>query len=309
VRRVSVPAVSTPIASITIVGTGRTATGIAAACAAAGAQVRVAGRSAERAGRVADAAAALAGRHVASAGLGPAAFADADMVLETVVEDLATKRDVLGRVEAWATPVSILATNTSSLSLRELGARLARPEAFLGMHFLHPADLTAVVEVVRGPATSASAVARVCELAARMGKQPLVVQHDIPGFIWNRIQFAVLRECLHLLDEGIAGIEAIDAAVSDGLAPRWVGGGPFLTADLGGLGTFVRAAAQLFPTLASDREVPARLASREAHGDTFYAWDEASLARAVEFRRRLLADQRAHVEERRSLTPPAAAEP
>lgn len=290
------------ISRATVVGTGRTGPTVAAAFARAGVKVRVAGRSLEKAEAAAAEAGRLAGSEVAAVGLGAEAVTDADLVVETVLEDVAIKRDVLAQIEGWARPGTLLATNTSSLRLADLADGLTRTGDFLGMHFLHPADITPVVEVVRGPATSDAALGRGCAVAAQIGKRALVVQRDIAGFIWNRIQMAVLRECLHLLDAGVADVEALDAAVADGLAPRWVGGGPFLTADLGGVATFGRVAAQLFPALANDTTVSPTLSGR-GEEDTFYAWDEATFAAFVHHRRALLAEQLQVVDGRRRHTP------
>jgi 3-hydroxyacyl-CoA dehydrogenase len=107
-----------------------------------------------------------------------------------------------------------------------------------------------------------------------MRKQPLILQRGVPGFVWNRIQFAVLRECLHPLDEGVADASAIDAAVSDGLAPRWLAAGPLATAELGGIDTSRRAAENLFPSLDASATVTASLAGEPDRG--FYRWTAAS---------------------------------
>ena len=122
---------------------------IAAACAAAGMSVRIAGRSAERAEDARRRAEGL-GAHVEAAAIDAPAFAGADLVVETVVEDLEVKRALLARIEPWCPPEAVLATNTSSLRIADIAAPLARPERLAGLHFLKPAHLTAVVEVVPG---------------------------------------------------------------------------------------------------------------------------------------------------------------
>jgi 3-hydroxybutyryl-CoA dehydrogenase len=182
--------------------------------------------------------------------------------------------------------------------IADIASALARPAPFAGLHFLKPGHLTAVVEVVPGPATDAAVVTGLEARAAAMGKAPLVVRADVPGFIWNRIQFAVLRECLHMLEAGVADAADIDAAVSDGLAPRWMAAGPLATADLGGLGVFATVSAQLFPHLADDREAP-ELARRAAEGQAFAPWtarggeEVAALrARALELGREIAARRR-----------------
>ena len=140
-----------------VVGTGSMGPEIAAALATAGLDTSIAGRDAGRT----DAAAALArsyadGRAVAAVPVAPEMFTDADLVLETVVEDLATKHDLLARIEGWCRPETVIATNTSSLRIADIAAGLSRPGRFAGLHFLKPAHLTAVVELIPGPATDSA---------------------------------------------------------------------------------------------------------------------------------------------------------
>jgi 3-hydroxybutyryl-CoA dehydrogenase len=292
-----------PVQTVVIVGTGRMAPGIAAACAVAGSTVTIAGRSRRRAEAAAEAATLLAGRDVHGAPLAEVSFAGAELAIETVVEDLAVKHEVLATIERGLSADAVVATNTSSLPIDELAEGLSRPERFAGLHFLNPAQLTAVVEVVPGRATSPATVQLLAELVGRMGKRPLVLLRDVPGFIWNRIQFAVLRECLHILDEQVADASAIDAAVSDGVAPRWLAAGPLATVDLGGIETFRRAAENLFPLLASDAAVPASLSGRAAADEAFYRWTPESTAAIEELRAKAL-DAGRRIADRRTAEAP-----
>lgn len=247
---------------------------IAAALAATGTAVRIAGRDAGRTAAAVKAAVGLTEGtgDIGAGALDAATFRDAALVVETIVEDLDTKREVLARVEGWCPATAVIATNTSSLRIADIARALAAPERFAGLHFLKPGHLTGVVEVIPGPATSDETVEVLRGLAGQMGKTPLVVRADEPGFIWNRIQFAVLRECLHMLELGIADAADIDAAVSDGLAPRWVAAGPLATADLGGLRTFALICEQLFPHLADGTEAPGELVARAEAGEPFAEW-------------------------------------
>jgi 3-hydroxybutyryl-CoA dehydrogenase len=285
-----------------VVGTGAMAPEIAAALARAGMPVRIAGRDADRA----EAARRAALGHLDGAGtveaaaIAPGAFGDAALVVETVVEDAAVKRALLARLEPWCPPGAVLATNTSSLRIADLAAALARPGRFGGLHFLKPAHLTAVVEVVPGPDTDGVTVARLRDVAVAMGKAPLVVRADVPGFIWNRIQFAVLRECLHMLEAGVASAADIDAAVSDGLAPRWMAAGPLATADLGGLRTFAAVAGGLFPELSDAPDAP-ELRRRAEAGEPFAPWTREAAAEVAALRADALAAGRAIGARRRGL--------
>jgi 3-hydroxyacyl-CoA dehydrogenase len=158
-----------------------------------------------------------------------------------------------------------------------------------------------VVEVVPGPGTDPDAVDALRDLAARMGKAPLVVRRDVPGFIWNRVQFAVLRECLHMLDEGVATAADIDAAVADGLAPRWMAAGPLATADLGGLATFATIARELLPHLADGHGAPPALTRAAAAGDHLAPWTAAAGDAVAALRAEALAEGRRIGERRRAL--------
>jgi 3-hydroxybutyryl-CoA dehydrogenase len=269
------------------------APGIAAACAAAGASVTIAGRDAARA----RAAAELAGDRVRAAEIEEDAFAGCDLVIESVLEDLTVKRELLSRLEEWLEPDAVIATNTSSLPVSSLASTLASPARFAAFHFLNPAALTTVVEIVPGPATAPETINLLVDLAGRMQKLPLVLRRDYPGFIWNRLQMAVIRECVHLLDEGVADLAAIDAAVSDGLAPRWIAAGPLGTSDLGGSATFRLVAEQLFGKLSSDSAVSGSL------GPGFYRWTDESAGAVKELRAEAIRAGRAFAERRRNVYP------
>jgi 3-hydroxybutyryl-CoA dehydrogenase len=231
------------------------------------------------------------------------AFEGAAIAVETVIEDLAVKQAVLSRVEQWLPHEAVLATNTSSLSLSTLAEALARPARFAGLHFLHPAHATGIVEVVPGRATDERTLETVATVARQIGKKPLVLHKEIPGFVWNRLQFAVLRECLHLLDEGVADIDAIDTAISDGLAPRWLSGGPFASADLGGLRTFSLASRQLLPLLAATQDVSHALTSRADADGSFYQWTPEQRERIEALRDEAVAIGEHFAERRRATMP------
>ncbi|MCC6830815.1 MAG: hypothetical protein IT200_05650 [Thermoleophilia bacterium] len=297
------PAAERPLA--VVLGTGAMGPEIAAALADAGWRVRVAGRTPSRAADAAARAAAFAlgGDPAPAACLADAeGLAGAALVVETIVEDLAAKHALLAAVEPLVAPDAVIVTNTSSLRIADVAAPLEHPERFAGLHFLKPAHLTGVVEVVPGPATDAAVTGRLERLAGEMGKAALVVRADVPGFIWNRIQFAVLRECLHMLEAGVASAEDIDAAVAAGLAPRWMAAGPLATADLGGLSTFAAVSRQLFPHLANGAEVPEALLHLAESGGAFASWTHGEAARDVaRMRADALAEGRRFAERRREL--------
>lgn len=156
--------------------------------------------------------------------------AQADLVLEAVFEELQAKRGVLARVGELARPEAILASNTSTLPIAELGEITGRPERFLGMHFFNPPPAMKLVEVIPGPRTDPQVTAAALALCERMGKEPKLAP-DIPGFLVNRVFGAVLAAAVDIWLHGAEPAD-IDAAVELGLGHRM---GPLATADLVGL--------------------------------------------------------------------------
>jgi 3-hydroxyacyl-CoA dehydrogenase len=172
-----------------------------------------------------------------------------DIVLESLPEDLDLKAARL-RPLAEASPEAILATNTSSLSVGELGERVGAPERTLGTHYWNPPLLMPLVEVVRGERTRADVVERVVETLRALGKRPVVCR-DVPGFIWNRLQMAVLREAVWLCEQGVAAPGVVDEVLTFGLARRWRSVGFFTAVALGGIPTWERAARNLLPRISA----------------------------------------------------------
>jgi len=223
---------------------------IALALAAAGLRVRLWGRRASSltaaAGRIRRAAGVLAAEglladdpeRVASgicvstelAG----AVAGADLVLEAVAEDLAVKRALLRRAESLCPASAVLSSTTSALRAAELQAGLRRPSRFCIAHFAQPAHLVALVELVPGADTAPSTVDRLAAWLRRCGKTPVRCP-DVPGFLWARIQHAVLREVAALVGRGLATPEDCDRVLRDGYAWRLPAMGAFEHADLAGL--------------------------------------------------------------------------
>jgi 3-hydroxybutyryl-CoA dehydrogenase len=171
-----------------------------------------------------------------------------EVIVESLPEDLALKAEVLRPLLA-AHPDAVLATNTSSISISALGEAAGAPERIVGTHYWNPPLLMPLVEVVAGERTPAAPRDRLTALLRAIGKRPVLLDHEVPGLLWNRLQLAVLRECLWLVEHGVATPEAIDEVMRDGLARRWRLTGPFETVGLGGARTFDAIAANLFPLL------------------------------------------------------------
>ncbi len=210
-----------------------------------------------------------------------------DLAVESLPEDLDLKARLL-RPVAEASPRAILATNTSSLSVSELGARVGAPDRTIGTHYWNPPLLMPLVEVVEADGTSPAVVGRVVDTLRALGKRPVRCR-DVPGFIWNRLQMAVLREAVWLCENRVATPETVDEVLTYGLARRWRHVGFFTAVALGGLATWERTARNLLPCLSTASELPGL--------DRFLPRDEAVLASAVERRDRGLA--RDLIEERR----------
>lgn len=154
------------------------------------------------------------------------------LVIEAVVEDLAVKRGLFATLGALCPPETILASNTSSFVPSRLAAASGRPERFLNLHFFNPALVMKCVEVVRGPETSDEVVARSVAFVESLGKLPVVLEKEIPGFVANRILNAVRDEAIRLHEAGIASVEAIDTACRSALGYPM---GPFELMDLTGI--------------------------------------------------------------------------
>ena len=135
------------------------------------------------------------------------ALAGADAVVEAIVESEPVKKELFGKLDRICKPDAILASNTSSISITRLAASTGRPDRFIGMHFMNPVPVMALVEVIRGMATSDGTAAAVDELARRMGKTPIVC-NDYPGFVSNRVLMPMINEAIETLREGVATKEA-----------------------------------------------------------------------------------------------------
>ena len=156
---------------------------------------------------------------------------DAQIVIEAVFEDLNVKLDIFKKLDAMCPPDTILASNTSSISITKLGATTKRPDKVVGMHFMNPVPMMKLVEMIRGLGTSMETFELVDELARKLGKTP-IPSHDYPGFIANRILMPMINEAIFALFEGVGSVEAIDGVMKLGMAHPM---GPFTLADFIGL--------------------------------------------------------------------------
>ena len=205
--------------------------------------------------RTADDVAAAARRMTPTADLATAARG-AEILVESLPEDLELKTTLLRAAIAAAGQDVVVLTNTSSLSITSIGDAIGAPERTVGAHYLNPPLLMPPVEVIAGTRTSEETVARAFETLAALGKLPIVVDRDVPGFIWNRLQFALVRECAWLVENHVAAAEDVDTAVREGLARRWRHVGPLRAIALGGVETWNRSGRNILPELSTRPDLP-----------------------------------------------------
>jgi 3-hydroxybutyryl-CoA dehydrogenase len=179
-----------------------------------------------------------------------AAVSGADLVIEAIFEDLAAKHELLSSLERLCPADMIIASNTSSFMPSRLAEALARPERLVIAHYFNPPYLIPLVEVVPGPRTSQGTVATMAALLEKVGKKPVVLGKEATGFVANRLQFALFREALSIVAQGIAGPEAVDSVVKYGFGRRLAAAGPFEVFDLAGLDTILAVASQILPAVA-----------------------------------------------------------
>jgi 3-hydroxybutyryl-CoA dehydrogenase len=185
------------------------------------------------------------------------ALAGAQFVLEAAPEVLELKHKLFSEMESICAREVVIATNTSGLGVTAIASVCRHPERVGGMHWVNPPELVPLVEVIRGEKTSRETLALIRDLAERLGKMPVIVQKDVPGFALNRLQFAVFREALHLVETGVVSPEDVDRTMRCGLGFRYPWLGPLQTADLGGLDIFYSVATYLFEGLSSATVPPA----------------------------------------------------
>lgn len=227
-------------------------------------------------------------------------LADAQIVYEAVVEKLAVKHTVYAQLEAVVSSNAVIASNTSGLLPDALCANMLHPGRFLVAHFWNPPYVIPLVELVPATATDGAIPLRIQQDLQQAGFEPIVLRTAVPGFIGNRIQFAVFREALHLVNSGVADAATVDAVIKSCLGRRYGKFGPLEVADLGGLDTFLDIATHLMPQLAKDESALALLRNQIDQGNTgidsgqgFSQWDDQRKLEAKLSRRAMLADNSA----------------
>jgi 3-hydroxybutyryl-CoA dehydrogenase len=177
------------------------------------------------------------------------AIRDSDFVVEAVTEDIEVKKEIFARLDNLCAPRTILATNTSSLPIATVASVTGRADRVVGTHFIMPAHVMPLVEVVKGDQTSEDTIETTYQLLQKAGKSPVIVNKDIPGFIHNRLQAALGREASALIQAGVASPQDIDIAVTRGFGLRFSVCGPMEQRDLAGLNIHHAVATHLYGDL------------------------------------------------------------
>ncbi len=209
-----------------------------------------------------------------------------DLVVEAALEDLALKQKLFAEIETLARPDIPLTTNTSNFPIGEVGKKLRHRGRVAGLHFFMPAHLVPLVEIVSSDATDPKVAEGLVKLMKEMGKAPIWVKKDVPGFVGNRLQHAMIREALCLVGDGIVSPEGIDDAVRYGFGFRFIACGPMLQKEMSGWDTNATVGEALWPHLYSTTVYPSfvkdmlkqgRAGMKAKHG--FWQWTDESIAK------------------------------
>jgi len=190
----------------------------------------------------------------------------AQFVLESVPEDLELKQGLFRRMDAACPANTVLVTNTSGLSITAIASACQHPERVGGQHWANPAEIVPLVEVIRGESTSDETVEVICRVTEKLGKVPVVIKKEVPGFASNRLQYAVLREALHLVAEGVVSAEDVDRTLKNGVGFRYPWLGQLETVDLAGLDLVHTISQYLFKELSTMQGPPEFFRTLAAEG-------------------------------------------
>jgi 3-hydroxyacyl-CoA dehydrogenase len=194
------------------------------------------------------------------------AVRDADFVVETVPERADIKTAVFKELDRAARPGVVLASNTSGIPISTLGGAVADPCRVVGMHWSNPPHVIPVIEVIRGEQTAQESLDLVSALVEKIGMVPAQVKKDIPGFVENRILYAIMREALHLLDEGVASAEDIDKIAKWGIGYKIAVIGPLELLDMAGLDIYTAVASYLNKDLSNNPGISSTITSKVDEG-------------------------------------------
>jgi 3-hydroxybutyryl-CoA dehydrogenase len=211
-----------------------------------------------------------------------------ELVIECAPEELGVKQRIFRQLDALAPQHVALTSNSSGIAISKIGEGCSTRHRMLGLHFFMPAHWVPAVEVVRSEVSDESVAQTVSDIMRSVRKKPVQVKRDVPGFLANRIQHAMMREAIALVDEGFASAEDVDLAVRYGFGFRYIAAGPLLQKDLAGVDIHCAAAAGIYPHLHQNTEPSPLMLNLVKNGEFgvkspsrkgFYEWDEASIER------------------------------
>ena len=213
------------------------------------------------------------------------AWQSVDLVVEAVTEDLPLKQTLFAQLEALVRPDTPITTNTSNFQIGAVSQGLKTAARMAGLHFFMPAHLVPLVEVVSAETTDPAVAARLEKIMTELGKAPIRVNKDVPGFVGNRLQQALMREAMWMIHDGVTTDEGIDTAVRFGFGFRFVACGPFLQKEMSGWDTNFAVATSLYPQLHNETTPPpffkamverGHVGMKARHG--FWPWTDESIA-------------------------------
>ncbi len=208
-----------------------------------------------------------------------------DLVVEAVTEDLPLKQKLFAQLETLARPDTPITTNTSNFQIGSVSQGLKSASRMAGLHFFMPAHLVPLVEVVSADSTDPAVAAKLEKIMTEVGKAPIRVNKDVPGFVGNRLQQALMREAMWMIHDGVTTAEGIDTAVRFGFGFRFVACGPFLQKEMSGWDTNFAVATSLYPQLHNETTPPpffkamverGHVGMKAKHG--FWPWTDESIA-------------------------------
>jgi 3-hydroxybutyryl-CoA dehydrogenase len=271
---------------VAVIGTGTMAAGIAAGFISHNMPVAILGRSKEKSSACLKKAIQLAiqiGLHGENASLDPAtieaaqvsatmedwgAWGDCSWVIETVAENLELKKQIFAYLDDKVPAHIPIGSNSSGFPITKISADLKTANRMMGAHYFMPAEVVPLVEIVMGEKTESAFAEQVCLLYKSIDKKPVLVKKDIPGFLANRIQHALMREALSLVQEGIASPEDIDDAVRYSFGFRYAAVGPMTQKEISGWDGMANAAKEIYPSLSNITTLPPKVVQLMNDGKT-----------------------------------------
>lgn len=209
---------------------------------------------------------------------------DIDMVIEAVPEKIEIKQELFKTLDGLFSPEVILATNTSGISISRIASVTKNPDRVVGMHWWNPPYIIPVIEIIRGERTNEKVIETVRTLVERLNKRPVLVNKDVPGFLGNRMQYALMREAVSLLEAGVATAEDIDTMVKAGFGFKFPVIGPLETIDMAGMDIFYNVSKYLYSEL-DDTKTAQKVVEQKVKqnklglktGEGFYDYSKADI--------------------------------